>query len=286
VTVDALWLPRSDCDPRCLPHPAALPRVGTIQALGRTLRALAVLILAALSLPWLMLSPARAVRTLARALLSALGVDHRSAGRLPRHGALVVANHVSWLDVVVLFAHAPARLIAKREVGDWPVVGWLAVAAGTVFIDRSRPRALPGTVAGVAAALRAGAVVAVFPEGTTWCGRASGRFRPAMFQAAIDAGTPVVPVTLRFQLADGSGTTVAAYIGEDTLWSSLLRVARTRGLRVALRAHPALHPADGASRRTLADAAAQVVHERRQWTYGESQQVSSQDTAGSQSSRR
>jgi 1-acyl-sn-glycerol-3-phosphate acyltransferase len=280
--VGTLWLPRSDCDPRCLPPKATVPGVGPIRVTCRMLAVFAVVAGAVATLPWLMALPwlrlpaarragsmggagsargARAMGVFARALLTALGVGHLATGRLPQRGALVVANHMSWLDVVVLFAHTPARLMAKREVRDWPVIGWLASAAGSLFLDRSEPRALPGTVGGVAEALRAGAVVAVFPEGTTWCGRAAGPFRPAMFQAAIDAAVPVVPVTLRFQLADGSGTTVAAYIGEDTLWSSVVRVARTRGLRVRLHAHPALHPADGASRRTLARAAAQLAHE-------------------------
>jgi 1-acyl-sn-glycerol-3-phosphate acyltransferase len=209
-----------------------------------------------------MLTPAgRAglLRLFARALLGALGVRHDLRGRLPRQGALIVANHVSWLDVLALIAYAPVRLLAKREVRSWPVIGALAAAAGTVFIDRLRPRALPGTVADVTASLRTGGVVAVFPEGTTWCGRTGGRFRPAIFQAAIDAGVPVAPVTLRFGLAGGPRTTVAAFIGEDTLLASLRRVVATRGLRIEVQAHPALHPVPGASRRVLARAAQSVI---------------------------
>ena len=99
----------------------------------------------------------------------------------------MVANHVSWLDVVVLLAHLPARMLAKREVRGWPVVGRLAVAMGTVFIDRDRPRTLPARVAAVAGALRDGGVVVAFPEGTTWCGRTGGPLRPAVFQAAVEA---------------------------------------------------------------------------------------------------
>jgi hypothetical protein len=134
----------------------------------------------------------------------------------------------------------------------------MAASSGTVFIDRTRPRTLPATVADVAAALRAGGTVAVFPEGTTWCGRSSGPFRPAMFQAAIDAGAPIVPVTLRF-LADGTPTTLAAFLGEDTLLASFRRVVSARGLEVTLSAHPALHPGIQASRRSLARAAASAV---------------------------
>jgi 1-acyl-sn-glycerol-3-phosphate acyltransferase len=192
------------------------------------------------------------VRVLSRAALAALGVRHECAGPLPRRRALVVAHHVSWLDALVILAHMPARLLAKRQVRSWPVIGALAAATGALFIDRSRPRELPATVARVTAALHADAVVAVFPEGTTLCGRASGRFRPAVFQAAVDARAPVTPVSLRFRLADGSGTTVAAYLDQDTLLASITRVAATDGLHVTLRAHTALHPTPEATRRILA----------------------------------
>src|SRR4029079_10304453 len=97
-------------------------------------------------------------------------------------------------------AQPAAHLVAKHEVRDWPIIGRLATTLGTVFVDRTRPKTLPDTVARVAEHLADGAVVAVFPEGTTWCGRAGGRFRPAMFQAAIAAGAPVVPVRLAFNL--------------------------------------------------------------------------------------
>ena len=136
-----------------------------------------------------------------------------------------------------------------RRPGWWPsgrsatgrCIGRVARGAGTVFIDRSRPTALPGTVAAVAARCAAGAVVAVFPEGTTCCGPDVGRFRPAMFQAAIDAGAPVVPVRLAFTI-DGEPTTVGAFLGEETLYASVRRVVAARGLSVTLRTYPMLYP--------------------------------------------
>jgi 1-acyl-sn-glycerol-3-phosphate acyltransferase len=208
-----------------------------------------------------LLSPSRRARVMpgiARALLRSIGVRQRTVGRLPRGGTLLVANHVSWLDALVLLAYGPVRLLAKCEVVGWPLIGRLATAAGAVFIDRSRPRMLPATVAAVATALRNGQVVAVFPEGTTGCGRTPAVFRPAMFQAAIDAGAPVVPVALRY-FAAGDPTTVVAFLGDDSLLASIARVLTTRRLRVSLTAHPALHPAAGASRRALARTAAAVV---------------------------
>jgi 1-acyl-sn-glycerol-3-phosphate acyltransferase len=200
AVLDSLWLPRSTCGTDCLPEPQSrvVPR---LVVLKRIVVTGAVLLLAGLSVPVLALLPQRgllrAQRGLARAVLAGLGIRHSVSGRIPQQGALLVANHVSWLDVIVILAHAPARLLAKREVRAWPLIGRLAATLGTVFVDRSRPKSLPSTVAEVRRNIAAGGVVAVFPEGTTWCGRMGGTFRPAMFQAAVDAGVPVVPVAIR-----------------------------------------------------------------------------------------
>jgi 1-acyl-sn-glycerol-3-phosphate acyltransferase len=182
-------------------------------------------------------------------MLAVLGVRLVRRGPVLRPGSLLVANHVSWLDILVLTAVAPVRLVSKGEVGRWPAIGSLAGLYGAIFIDRTRPKTLPATVGEVAAALRSGRTVAAFPEGTTFCGANQGRFRPAMFQAAIDAGAPVVPASIRYD------STAAAFIGDDTLWGSVRRVAALRSLTVTLVTAPALRPTPGADRRMLARAA-------------------------------
>ena len=146
----------------------------------------------------------------------------------------------------MLLAVAPVRLVAKREVGCWPGIGALAWWSRAIFLDRSRPKSLPITVAEVATTLAAGRSVAVFPEGTTFCGVDQGRFRPAMFQAAIAAHAPVVPAWI------GYDSTAAAFVGEDTLWDSVCRVAALRSLTVTVVTAPALRPAPEADRRMLA----------------------------------
>ena len=239
-----VWQPVSACGPAC--------RTGGEDAVGAIRTALRMVTLCAVLLLGLLLVPVLrglAVRPLARALLASLGVRLRWRGPAPRPGSLLVANHVSWLDIVALQALEPARLVAKREVRGWPGIGTLAAVTGAIFVDRARPKALPGTVREIAAALRAGRSVAVFPEGTTFCGAARGRFRPAVFQAAVDAGAPVVPIAISYC------STAAAFIGDDSLWSSVLRVARLRSLTVTLVGAPALHPEAGASRKILARAA-------------------------------
>ncbi|MDP9863576.1 MULTISPECIES: lysophospholipid acyltransferase family protein [Streptosporangium] len=165
---------------------------------------------------------------------------------------LIVANHVSWLDPLVMSAVLPSRPLAKHEVRRWPLIGLLAAGAGALFIDRDRLSALPEAVGRVAAALGEGHPVTAFPEGTTWCGREMGAFRPAVFQAALDAGAPVRPVAIRYLGPDGLPAGVAAYVGDDTLPASMLRVAAFRRLTVEVTLLP---PVQARDRRSLAWAA-------------------------------
>lgn len=267
-----LWRPTSGCGPDCLPLPGEVSAVSPARRVARLLGVLGMLLAGAGMAVVLPVLPrperAAAVRAWARGTARAIGVRLEISGRLPRRRALLVANHVSWLDILAVLAVAPARMLAKREVRDWPVVGLLARAAGAVFVDRAKPRELPETVAQLAAALRAGDPVAVFPEGTTWCGAAPSAdcrpergFRPAAFQAAIDAGAPVVPLRLSYRCAaSGEWTTTAAFLGEENLWQSVRRVLAARDLVVGVAVTAALHPAADADRRLLARAAESVVH--------------------------
>ncbi|MFC5947652.1 lysophospholipid acyltransferase family protein [Pseudonocardia lutea] len=251
------WAPSSPCGPDCLP--AAGPRATLRATLRVTLRvarrlvALGALLL--LALPVLRLGPSpRLFRAVLRAAGVRLGVRGTAYGE---GGVLVVANHLSWIDVVALGAVAPVRMIAKREVAEWPLIGAIARQNGALFVDRGGLRGLPEVVAGTAAALRAGATVGVFPEGTTWCGSASGPFRRAPFQAALDAGRPVRPVRIDLALPDGRPTTAGAFVGDETLWDSLLRVLRLERLDCTLTLLPALVP-EG-DRRALAARAERAV---------------------------
>ncbi|MFF0120899.1 lysophospholipid acyltransferase family protein [Micromonospora arida] len=267
-----LWRPASGCDDDCLPTAGEVPTVPVARRVLRLVAALGMLLAGIPVVALLPVLPTRERQALvsgwARATAGAFGVRLVIRGRLPRRRALLVANHASWLDILAVLAVAPTRMVAKREIRSWPVVGLLAAAAGTVFVDRARPLALPGTVARVADALRAGRSVAVFPEGTTWCAgngatdcRPGGGFRPATFQAAIDTGSPVVPLRLTYRCAaTGSTTTAAAFLGADTLLRSVARVVAARELVVSVTIAAALHPARDADRRLLARAAESAVH--------------------------
>lgn len=251
----SVWLPGAPCTPRACVEPtascAAVPR-----AVLR-LAAVALLVLAGVLLsPLGGRIPAGAVRRWSRTVVRAAGVRVRTTGAaVPAGGLLLVANHISWLDIPLLAAVRPARMLAKAEIRRWPVAGALAARGGVLFIDRDRLRALPGTVALISEALRAGQAVGVFPEGSTWCGRAQGRFRRAVFQAALDARVPVQPVRIRYRSATGASSTAPAFVGEDSLLASLWRVATARGLVAEVEVLPALAPQDHADRKGLAAAA-------------------------------
>ncbi|MFH9070363.1 lysophospholipid acyltransferase family protein [Streptomyces alboflavus] len=190
-----------------------------------------------------------APRVQARRVLRALGVDLEAALAplsVPGTdtGTLIVANHISWLDVVALLAVEPVSFVAKKEIGRWPVVGTLARRMGTQFIDREGGRReLPLMVGELAKTLASGRSVLVFPQATTWCSVGSGRFRRAAFQAAVDAGVPVRPVTVAYRQG-GAASTAAAFLADEGFGGSLRRVALARGLTVRVSAHAPLHGHD------------------------------------------
>ncbi|WP_354638969.1 lysophospholipid acyltransferase family protein [Kitasatospora camelliae] len=244
------WAVDAGCAPRCAAHP--VPRVPAVRALGRC-AALARTLAGGLAEGERIGDPVH-LRARARGVLDALGIRLETGPEplsLPNpHGAgtLVVANHISWLDVIALLAVEPVTPLAKREVGGWPVVGTLARRMGTRFIDREGFRQLPEVVAELSEVLRSGQSVTVFPQATTWCTPTGGRFRRAVFQAAIDAGAPVRPVTVDYR-QEGLPTAVAAFLGDEGFATSLRRVAAARGLTVRVAVHP---PLRGTDRRELA----------------------------------
>lgn len=256
------WAPYSPCGAGCLPPSTHCGSAGARLRLARRCVALLVVMLAGLPLLLAGGAPRRAVF---RGVLRAAGVRLRVEGGpiaapgrgAGRRGTLVVANHLSWIDVVALGAVQPVRMIAKREIEDWPLVGAVARRMGALFVDRAGIRTLPEVVALSAAALRGGDLVAVFPEGTTWCGETGGPFRRAAFQAAIDAHAPVRPVRITLTLPDGGRGTAGTFIGDDTLWDSLSRVLRLAALRCTLTVLPLLEPGD--DRRELARRAEAAV---------------------------
>jgi 1-acyl-sn-glycerol-3-phosphate acyltransferase len=187
-----------------------------------------------------------------RRVLRAMGVTLRAQGRLGPGAKMLVANHVSWLDVMVLHALCPqARFVAKSEVRRWPLFGRLVAGAQSFFVDRKRPYQARQAVAAIAAALRTGATVVVFAEGTTSNGHSVLPFHSGLLQAALAGQTVVRPVALRYVDAHGRLSADVPYIGNDTLLGSLWRTARAERPVAEVRVLPATAAADG-DRRALA----------------------------------
>ncbi len=185
-------------------------------------------------------------------LLRLMGVAIQVEGSVRPGGSLLVANHVSWLDITALHALAPqARFVSKADIQAWPLLSRLADAAGTLYLERERKRDALRVVHLVAQALTDGQTVAVFPEGTTSDGRTLLPFHANLLQAAIATGTPVQPVALRFSDAHASISAAVEFVGATTLVESLWRVACADGLVL----HLSVLPARGsrhADRRALA----------------------------------
>lgn len=165
------------------------------------------------------------VEAWAQGMLRVLGVGLEVRGRPPVHGpVLLVANHISWLDILVLHAARYCRFVSKSEVRHWPLIGTLATAAGTLYIERASPRDALRVVHRMADSLRSGDVLAVFPEGTTSDGVDLLPFHANLIQAAVSADVPAQPVGLQFiDTATGNRSLSPCYIGDDTLVQSLWR---------------------------------------------------------------
>jgi 1-acyl-sn-glycerol-3-phosphate acyltransferase len=195
-------------------------------------------------------------------LVRAMGLTLQVSGTARPGATLIVANHISWLDVAAIHAAAPhARFVSKSDVLAWPLLGWLIRNAGTLFIERERKRDAVRVVHAVAAALQSGATVAVFPEGTTGLGPEPLPFHANLLQAAVATGTPVQPVVLRFDDRVGRFSLAATFIGETTLLQSLWRVASARQLAVSVELMPPLGT-QHADRRALAQHLRELVAQR------------------------
>jgi 1-acyl-sn-glycerol-3-phosphate acyltransferase len=185
-------------------------------------------------------------------MLRALGIRLQVQGSLRPGAKLLVANHVSFLDIMAIHAVCPqARFVSKAEVRHWPVARRLVDCAGTLYLERERRRDALRVVHDMAQALQDGDTVAVFPEGTTGDGRTPLPFHANLLQAAIAGAVPVQPVALRYADAQQAHSTAAVWMGETTLAQSLWRLASARGLTVHLHALPAMATAH-ADRRALA----------------------------------
>lgn len=191
------------------------------------------------------------VQAWALALLGHAGIRLEILGQPPVTGpVLLVANHLSWLDIPVMHAAYHCRFVSKSDIKDWLLIGNLATAAGTLYIERASRRDALRVVHRMRDALVAKEVLAVFPEGTTGDGRVLLPFHANLLEAAISADSPVQPVGLRFaDKASGQTSYAPSYVGDDTLVGSIWRTLCAPPM-VAVVHYGKLEKADKRDRRT------------------------------------
>ena len=242
------------------------PQTSPATRLWRLVRALWHLLcgvaVSVLILPHLADAPReRRIQAWCAQLLRIFHVHMQVSGDLP-HGdtrsVLFVANHISWIDIWALKASCPMQFVAKAEIRDWPMVGWLAQQTGTLFIERERRHDTGRVVRDVKQALRQGGCLCFFPEGTTTDGTQLKPFKTSLMQAAIDAEAQVWPLAIRYPGADGRPNTAIAYHGTMTMAQSLRAVLKQREILIELE-FAAPIPAAGHDRRQLSHAARQAI---------------------------
>ena len=188
-----------------------------------------------------------------RKMLAVLGIALEHDGAPMPARSLFVVNHISWLDIMAIHAVVPqARFVSKADVKAWPLIARLVDSAGTIYLERERKRDALRVVHAVAAALGAGEVVAIFPEGTTSSGHGLLPFHANLLQAAIATSTPVQPVALRFSETSHPVSQAVEFVGATSLLQSLWRTSCGDGVRARLAFLPPRDSA-GADRRALAE---------------------------------
>jgi len=165
--------------------------------------------------------------------LRILNLDLQTAGSIPLRG-LLVSNHLSYLDVLVLSACAPCVFVAKREVRHWPVFGWFARLSGTVFVSRERRTQVAQSSREIQQALDSGALVVLFPEGTSSGGGTVLPFKSSLLEPALRSNHPVTAACIHYELADGDVAEEVCYWKDMTLLPHLLNLLSKGALRASV----------------------------------------------------
>ena len=190
----------------------------------------------------------------ARKLLRILNIVLSVHGARPSAGTrnlIVAANHVSWVDIFVISAAHPARFVAKSEIRDWPIAGWLCDKAGTIFIRRTRRSDTAKINELMHAVLAEGATIGFFPEGTTTRGNKLMKFHTSLFEPAVVNSATLAPAAIRYRASDGERNDAVAFIGELSFAESVSLIIRQKSMIAEITFAPPIEAA-GLTRRELA----------------------------------
>tara|TARA_B100001179_G_scaffold99837_1_gene70835 strand:+ start:758 stop:1540 length:783 start_codon:yes stop_codon:yes gene_type:complete len=242
-----------------------------IKALCKSIAALLVILLMLMPAGLAMLVGAerlrkRLVQATFRSLNAVLGIHVTLHGTMPEHRPLLmIANHSSYLDVLVLGGALPVSFTPKREIAGWPLIGLCAKIAGCVFVERTRA-AISDAHNGITAFLKKGRVMCVFAEGTTNDGTALKPFRSALFSVAELPEVMVLPVTLIYQRAGGQALDVAgrrrlAWFGDDALLPHLWSVLKQGRIDADVVIHSLIDPERPINRKQLCERTETVIND-------------------------
>ena len=191
-------------------------------------------------------------RRWSQGLLRVLGIELDARGVPVAPGCMLVANHISWVDIFVINALAPAAFVSKAEVRTWPVIGWLAAKNDTIFLRRGSRGHARIINAETAALLDAGFNVAIFPEGTTTDGSQLLHFHAALLQPAIACGHPVQALALQYRTPDDRFSAAPAYIGDMSLGECIANIVAAPRTIARITVAAPIATTDGLERRALA----------------------------------
>jgi 1-acyl-sn-glycerol-3-phosphate acyltransferase len=191
-------------------------------------------------------------------LLRICGFRIRSFGEPLPGAVLYVANHISWLDIVLMHSQRRMNFVAKSEIARWPFVGWLAARSGTIFHQRGSTDSLAVVMARVVERLRSGEPVGVFPEGGSGRGERVGTFHARIFQTALDAGVPVQPVALRYG-RDGRQDPRVPFGVKESFFANLLRIVGGPSLDAEIHFLDPVPATPDARRRMAEESRARIV---------------------------
>ncbi len=202
----------------------------------------------------------------ARKLLRILNILLSVHGARPAKAArnlIVAANHISWVDIFVINAAQPARFIAKAEIRDWPIAGWLCEKSGTIFIRRTRRSDTAKINETMHKVMAEGSTIGFFPEGTTTAGDKLLKFHTSLFEPAVANSATIAPAAIGYRASDGESTNAAAFIGELSFAESVARIISAKSMIAEITFAPQID-ATGMTRRELAltseAAIAQILH--------------------------
>jgi 1-acyl-sn-glycerol-3-phosphate acyltransferase len=186
----------------------------------------------------------------AKAIMGGVGIGYRIEGTPPTHG-LVVSNHLSYLDVLILAAAMPCFFVAKIEIGSWPFFGWAARACGTIFLDRTSKESAMSVADQMVERLKLQIPVLLFPEGTSTDGSQVIPFHPRLIDPATSTGTQISTAAIRYVVEDGTPERELCWFGDETFGAHLLKVLGVAGFSAEVRfGQPRTYP----DRRAAADA--------------------------------